>query len=276
MKNTKNIIFITFIFLGVSCTNLFLEKDIKNTPENNFEVLWQEFDQHYALFKNIDWDSVYSEYRPKVNANTSDEELWDICTEMLAILNDGHTRLYDRKQFSPPGTPSVIFRSGLGAEQQEADSLFSISTIIDNYLDSNYSIIGDEAAEEGFLYGKIGSTGYIYIPSFDGNNSTVSPAKWANQINQLMNSFSAITGVVIDIRDNTGGYDINAKRVAGAFASECMLAYTVQTRNGPGKSDFDSPNPHFVKPIGEIYTGPIIFRNICTIDEAGKDSYPYR
>jgi len=61
-------------------------------PEYNFEVLWETFKDHYAYFelRNVDPQKMYNTYRPKVNANTSDPELFLILNEMLESFNDGH------------------------------------------------------------------------------------------------------------------------------------------------------------------------------------------
>lgn len=63
-----------------------------NDPEYNFEVLWETFKDHYAYFelRNVDPQKMYNTYRPKVDANTSDAELYLILQEMLESFNDGH------------------------------------------------------------------------------------------------------------------------------------------------------------------------------------------
>ena len=55
MRFTK---YLLFIILTINCEKLFIGKDPANDPESNFEILWNTFDRHYALFviKNIDWD----------------------------------------------------------------------------------------------------------------------------------------------------------------------------------------------------------------------------
>jgi len=62
-------------------------------PEVNFEVFWHTFEENFALFPltGVDWRSLYEQYRPQVNSNTTDEELFSILCEMIVPLNDGHT-----------------------------------------------------------------------------------------------------------------------------------------------------------------------------------------
>jgi hypothetical protein len=64
-------------------------------PEKNFEHLWKTFDANYAIFgaKHIDWQAIYRVYRPQVTPETTDDELFDISSNMLGHLNDNHVRL---------------------------------------------------------------------------------------------------------------------------------------------------------------------------------------
>ena len=73
-------------------------KTSSNTPEKNFEQLWQVFNKRYAFFKvrGVDWQDQYKVYRPQVNATTTDDELFKIMCKMLKPLNDGHVELKSR------------------------------------------------------------------------------------------------------------------------------------------------------------------------------------
>ena len=55
---------------------------VRNDAETNFELLWEEFNELYALFgrKGIDWEDVYDTYRPQVTPSTGEEELFQIVT----------------------------------------------------------------------------------------------------------------------------------------------------------------------------------------------------
>lgn len=69
--------------------------DYEQNPVGNFDALWSIIDEHYCFFdeKGVDWDSVYREYRPRVNGGTNSIELFKICSEMLNELRDGHVNL---------------------------------------------------------------------------------------------------------------------------------------------------------------------------------------
>lgn len=47
-----------------------------NNLENNFEILWEDFNEHYALFgvKSVNWNALYHQYRPMVSASTTEND----------------------------------------------------------------------------------------------------------------------------------------------------------------------------------------------------------
>ena len=81
--------------LHFSCGKSIVGGDHDLSPEHNFEILWREFNDFYALFeiKNVDWDALYSDHRPFVTAQTTQQELFAICALMLEYLNDRHVSL---------------------------------------------------------------------------------------------------------------------------------------------------------------------------------------
>ena len=244
MKKT----FITFslaifsLYLLPSCENIILGEDEANNPENNFELLWNDFDKHYALFgvKNIDWDALYSTYRPQVTSGTSDDELWDITTQMLDQLNDGHTILQDPAN-------NKHFESG-GSFIAQAIAEFSLPLIYNTYLDYLKS-----TSEEGFSYGKIKDKdiGYIHLFGVEGDHPEI--------IDDVLNELSQHKAIILDLRNNGGGADDYAHRIAGAFADGEHFIYTVQTRNGVNHNDFDAPTFWYTKPEGNSqFLKPVI------------------
>ena len=85
---------------------------IDRDPEKNFEELWQTFCDRYPFFelRNVDWETQYDTYRPRVTGETSDGELFDIFCQMLSPLNDGHVNLTakmggETRNFNPEKKP---------------------------------------------------------------------------------------------------------------------------------------------------------------------------
>ena len=92
----KNLIYIMGIAIALSsCEKGIMPKSNSADPVETFETLWKTVDRGYSFFdyKGIDWNKVYETYRPQVNTNTTDRQLFDVCSEMLRVLKDGHVNL---------------------------------------------------------------------------------------------------------------------------------------------------------------------------------------
>lgn len=236
------VILLISIFLLNSCEKMILGEDEINSPENNFELLWKDFNEHYALFgvKNIDWQDAYNTYRPQVNSTTSNTKLWSITTNMLDLLNDGHTTLIDPKS-------QLEFESGDSLNVQALNE-FDFELLKTKYLD--YLTI---SVEPDISFGKIKNKdiGYIYLYSVEGDNPEI--------IDDIIQQLKQHKAIVVDIRNNGGGSDDYAHRIAGAFADGEHFIYTVQTKNGSGPNDFDKKKKHYTKPKGaEQFLKPVI------------------
>lgn len=67
----------------------------KKDPTYNFEVLAENFKNHYAYFelRNVNWEEMYTKYRAKITSKTTSVELYTILNTMLEEFNDGHISL---------------------------------------------------------------------------------------------------------------------------------------------------------------------------------------
>ena len=90
MKKYILIFFCLSLFIG--CVD---EEERPNTPEGNFEALWKIMDEHYCFFdyKNIDWNAVYNIYKVRARGDLNHEQLFEVLTDMLSELRDGHVNL---------------------------------------------------------------------------------------------------------------------------------------------------------------------------------------
>ncbi len=252
----KNLICLFALILTLSsCQKMILGPEEVNNPENNFELLWQDFDQHYGLFtvRNTNWDSLYKVYRPKVNSKTTNDELWTVCTQLIEHLDDSHTVM-----FVPNKDSGYI--SGYALNRQSKLE-FSKTLVVDKYLD-NHTVV---AGEKSMSYGKIKAKdiGYIYLGAEDGNNPAV--------IDVVVDSMRNRKAIILDLRQNIGGDDKYAARIAGAFADNEKLLYTVQTRNGVKHTDFDAKTEHFSKKAGtQQFLKPVIVLTDRRIISSGE------
>ncbi len=231
MKKNKYIIFlflIAFALVFNSCEKLFFEKEIENNPVNNFEYLWNEINQKYAFldYKRINWDSVYNVYRPLVNDDISDDSLFNVLAAMLNELRDGHVNL------KSPFNISRYDRFYVGRSNADFD------VIRINYLKDNYMITG--YFKHNFI--KDGQIGYILYSSF--SNSLISDY----ELDYLINRYKDTKGLIIDIRQNGGGYVSNVFKLLSAFIEDNTKIYETQIKTGPGKDDFSVLEEVKIKP----------------------------
>ena len=243
MKNTSFLFINIFIaLLFTACEKAVLGTDLNNDPETNFEIFWQDFDQHYALFgvKQIDWVNLYDQYRPQVTATTTDEELWSIMTQMIEHLDDGHTFLLD--------LPNRIYYESGDALNKLAIEEFDLDLIYNKYVSETEDLSGDREFSYGSIKDK--DVGYIYL----GKMGNTDPS----QIDHIVKELAQHQAIVFDIRNNGGGFDDFSARIASAFADGEHFIYTVQNRNGSGHNDFEAPRKYTTYVGEQVFLKPVI------------------
>ncbi len=230
----KNMIAVAALlcFPFCSCQQLEAIKDsYPNTPQGNFEALWNIMDTHYCFFElkqrdyGVDWDEVHDRYKTLIDDRMSDLSLFEVLSNMLGELKDGHVNLYGKYDVGRNWTWKTDYPSNLSPEIRE------------RYLGDNYNI-----AASGCFYTILSDNiGYLVIESFSGSIPD-------SKLDAILNWFSICNGMIIDIRGNGGGILTEAEKVASRFTEEKILCGYVKYKKGPGRNDFSKPEPVFVKP----------------------------
>ncbi|MGL1886372.1 MAG: S41 family peptidase [Reichenbachiella sp.] len=200
----------------LSCDSLLLEEHSDDAVVV-FDQLWEEVDRHYSYFdnSNLDWDSVYSNYRPEINTHTTDQELFEIASKMLSTLNDPHTNLYTNKGVG--GNVNYFSRFPIN-ELDDISTYFSYYEQVNNALE--YGVIKDQ------------TIGYIKIRSFDGE-----PEEF-EAFEKVIDSLFYIKGLVIDVRSNRGGLISNAEIILQNFFKSDQIVSQYRFRDGVGHDNF--------------------------------------
>lgn len=193
-----------------------------NTYKGNFEALWSTIDTRYCYldYKHINWDSIHTVYKPRVDTVSSEISFFKLMGKMLSELKDGHVNLY-----------SDFDKSRYWKWFTDYPSNFSSNTIFDNrYLGDDYQIAG------GFRYKVIanGAVGYMYYGDFSNEFSDTNIA-------YIFKSFSNCKGLIIDVRDNGGGYLSSAEQLASYFFDNSTLTGYMSHKTGAGHSQFSTP-----------------------------------
>lgn len=241
------IIYISFLFLFYSCESIFFEEDPENTPEVNFEIFWKDFDMYYAQFKirNIDWDSIYTVYRPQINNTTSDIELYNILSEIIVFINDIHVNLY-----TPFGTASY---NNIYIEYPSSKIINLNQYTIPGSSQKYFDII-EYRDIRGY------NIGYILLKTFNGNpkGTEVTDDRFLI-IDDIIKACMNKDGIIIDIRSNGGGQSLHAEMIASRFADTKRLIFRYYIKNGPGEDDFSDWFDRYIEPKGELqYLKPVV------------------
>ncbi len=222
------------ILVCISCEEIFYDESVSGTPRNVFNHLWHEVDEKYSFFdlKNVDWDSVYVKYDTLVNNEMSDEELFESLSNMLNELQDAHVSLH--APFNVSKFDDIFLNN---------PSNFNESLVKKHYLADEYLITG--GLQHKTLYRDSSVVGYIYYPSLV---ETVSE----NDIDYVVKKYKDADGIILDIRDNTGGNIANVFNISERFADQKRLVYNICLKNGPARDDFTGSEPVYVSPSGDF------------------------
>lgn len=218
MKTTAHIIIYFIVSIALpSCSGLFIDQEKGNTNRNNFELLWQLVDQKYCFFdeKDINWNDIYDKYSPQVTENLTDDELFNVLSNMLNELKDGHvnlvsdfntSRYWDWYQNYPQNfNDEIVERKYLGKNSRRAGGIY-------------YTVLNN-------------SIGYIRYGSFMDNFST-------QNINNVIAYLKNSKGIIIDVRNNTGGFIHLTDTIASRFTKNNVLVGYQRYKLGPGHNDF--------------------------------------
>ncbi|MBO4906271.1 MAG: S41 family peptidase [Bacteroidaceae bacterium] len=218
---------VLLLFLLTSCVN---EEQLPDTPKGNLDALWTIIDEHYCFldYKEqslaIDWDEIYTRYLARLTTNMGNAQLFEVLTEMLGELQDGHVNLYASHDIGRYWSWYEDYPLNFDQEIQDA------------YLGKDYKIAS--SLKYRILPDNIG---YIVCSSFESNLGN-------GNLDEVMGALRLCNGLIIDVRNNTGGALTNAERLAQRFTNERRLVGYMCHKTGPGHNDFSSPDPQYLEP----------------------------
>lgn len=226
---------ILFLLIGLFSATSCIREDVSgNTPEANFESLWKIIDEQYCFLDykkqeyGLDWNQVHETYAKRITPSMGWEALFEVLSEMVAELRDGHVNLTS-------SLASSQYRQWFDSYPRNfSDSIQSI------YLKKDYN------QSSGLTYQILeNNIGYIYCSSFsngigDGN------------LDQTLNRLAICDGLIIDVRNNGGGNLTTAQKLAARFTNQKTLVGYMTHKTGKGHSDFSNPYPVYIEPSNGI------------------------
>ena len=207
---------------------------VEDSYENVFETFWKIMDEHYVYFneKQLDWDSIYCVYSPRIDAITNDDELAQLLSGILNSWVDHHVVIY-------PPDRDVIHNSN----QLPFKFTFSYS------LNGLYSF-GDyeyKLPQFSTIENRDGDKQYAYL-SIKTLAESIAPGVLEEALSHLYFG----DGLIVDLRLCGGGFFSNVYRIATNFYDGERDLFYKQAKNGPGRNDFGSLEPIIRKGTGLI------------------------
>jgi carboxyl-terminal processing protease len=236
------------MFIGFSsCEKLFFDDNPSNTPKGNFEIFWGDFCKYYAQFeiRGINWDSIHEVYEPLISSGTTNKELFDQLSKIIAFINDGHVDL-----FSPLGHAGA------------SNKLFNTAScqLLNQQKYIEYGPVQKyrDIIEYRGVKGK--NIGYILLKKFTGKGKGLDYMDERYLvIDDILREFKDKQGIIIDLRTNGGGNSVNAETIASRFADEKRLSYKYYQKIGSGKHDFSDWYDCYIGPNGPAqYLKPVV------------------
>jgi hypothetical protein len=268
------------------------------TPLMIYQVFWQTFAEHYAFFglHQVDWFAVDQQFRPQVTSQTTPQELFGILNNMIAPLYDAHTYIYapsidKRFRGRRPGTDSL----------QQGDKPRITQIIKTNYVRGTLRDFCNGQLQYGLLRSPRGARlpgaennvqaeaiGYLRIHSFSRYSTDNDFEKGLDTLETALDdifkdSFK-LTGLVIDIRINSGGFDAFGISIASRLAAQNYIAYEKAARNDIRDPDHLTPSQPVIAHISHrpsfrgsviLLTSPHSFSAAETFTMALLGRHPY-
>lgn len=206
------------------------EDEFNNTPQGNFDALWQIIDEHYCFFEEkkeeygLDWAQCHKEYRNMLTPNMTKFQLFEVCGKMLKELRDGHVNLvssfnieryWDWFECYPANYSDSLQRTYIGTDYRITCGI-------------RYCILPD-------------NVGYVYIPTFENGFGD-------GNLDAIFSYLSLCNALIVDVRNNDGGLLTSAQSLASCFINKKTTVGYIRHKTGKGHNSFSSPQAITITP----------------------------
>lgn len=220
-------------------------RPVNRDPVKNFDHIWNAFQKRYAFFKlrGVDWKKERAKYRPRLNQQSTDKELYKVLKLMTDKLRDYHVSI---------DAPWPILRSYRGTFRHWAYTWRVRRRarrlglkIMKRYVGKPKSY-GDADIRWGII--PKANVGLVQINSMEDIVSCwdlrrLAPGHfcswWTNDrtavrwiMEQVMKDFKKVKAIIVDVRFNTGGYDSVSREIARFFVKNRTKLYSKREKLG--------------------------------------------
>jgi hypothetical protein len=234
------------------------EDQYADNQNGNFEALWKIMDEHYCFFDykakayGLDWNEVHDRYAKMINSGMSDTQLFEVLSNMLGELRDGHVNIY-----------SSFDVARNWSWHEDYPSNFS-DTLLNKYLGTDYRIAS------GLSYRVLDdNVGYVRCATFVNDFGS-------GNLDDILSYLAPCNGLIIDIRNNSGGLISSAEELAARFTNEKLLVGYLQHKTGKGHSDFSSMEEQWLKPAKSLrWQKPVVVLTNRQVFSAANEFVKY-
>ncbi len=209
---TKNVLFLALFVALTSCSNddgTVMPPTTGTEQQQVFQEFWDIYDRYYPLMhrKNIDWQQVHDTYHPRINAATTDNQLFTMFQEIMQnTIKDGHS--------------SLTFNNNKEATYDpEFDE--NVQTMLQNNTDGKINYVASSTNNAYISYGTLaenGDIGYIKSKVFEPmSESDAEFTSYRNIVDEALTFLQNKDGIIVDVRTNGGGQASFAFYLAGRF-----------------------------------------------------------
>ncbi|RZK67611.1 MAG: hypothetical protein EOO95_02415 [Pedobacter sp.] len=241
-------------------------------PNYNFDVFWNMMNENYPFFKErkMDWSGIRDKYQRK--SIKSENQLRRILKKIILQLNDGHTTL-------------VIPKKNGAFPHYRASNRTAIleDKILERYVKTptrfGTSIKGNGLLNHGTTSNNIGYiqinnmlffsdnyknpkalSGYDYL--FDYLNASESnPQHFEDErkgirriMEKIIEELQETNAIIIDLRFNSGGYDLVSLEILRCFITEETTLYSKKVKLPDG---YTEPQFFSILPADKTYSKPV-------------------
>lgn len=235
------------------------EDNYDNTRQGNFEALWKLMNEHYCFFDykqqelGVDWDEVHTRYARQVNEKMTNAQLFEVLCNMIAELKDGHVNL------------SASFDYGRNWSFYEDYPLNYNDSIVQLYLGHHYQIAS------GLKYVTFDDNiGYVRCETFESGIGD-------GNVSLMLNNLATCSGLIIDVRSNSGGQLTKAHTLASHFTNEKLLIGYISHKTGTARNAFTAPKAEYLDPAsdGIRWQKPVVVLTNRGVFSAANDFVKY-
>lgn len=266
--------------------------EANSSLKGQFKAIWTAMNCNYPIWdyeeqNGVNWDTVYEKYAPRFEKldfeydnlhPVPDSILYEIYNEMFAPIHDGHLSMYLMNIHTGKRISRIISPQVARFVSNQVDSLANLLELFYlgsffkptmKYYESNNEIL-ELQQEEDYLFARFNDDiVYLRVPAFDltdaFNGRSTNEKKericklWESWFDCVQNLYKdgSLKGIIIDVRNNVGGYSLDYQYVLGSLhygngdigRMHHIIGY-LREKNGIGRHDFSHLQP-FALPINE-------------------------